>query len=140
MKIRSEDGVYVKMFFADGTQASVRAAFSEKRGGLAGTLTNLGYEVYGDRAVLRGYGTMFQLSGHPGEPVRMRLEIDDGRVVRPLVPARVQNIYQKVIEQHARSVIRKCPLTGDDAIHNLELIAAVHSSAKAGGRVVRVGR
>ena len=140
MKIRSEDGAYIKMFFMDGTQGSVRAAFSEKRGGLSGTLTNLGYEVYGDQAVLRGYGTMFQLSGHSDEPVRMRLEVDDGKSLHPLFPSRVQNIYQKVIEQHAQSVIRKCPLTGDDAIHNLELVAAVHASARAGGRIMRIGK
>ena len=46
---------------------------------LAGTLTNLGYEIYGDRAALRGYGTMFHLSGCEEKPIRIRLELDDGR-------------------------------------------------------------
>ena len=54
MKIKAEDGAYIKFFFEDGTQGSVNAAFSEPRGGLAGTLTNLGYEIYGDKAVMRG--------------------------------------------------------------------------------------
>ena len=54
MKIKAEDGAYIKFFFEDGTQGSVNCAFSELRGGLAGTLTNLGYEVYGDKAAMRG--------------------------------------------------------------------------------------
>ena len=53
MKIKAEDGAYIKFFFEDGTQGSVNAAFSELRGGLVGTLTNLGYEVYGDKAAMR---------------------------------------------------------------------------------------
>ena len=77
MPIVAEDGAYIKFFFEDGTQGSVRASFSEFRGGLGGTLTNLGFELYGDKAVLRSFGSMFQLSGHDGEPCRMRLELDD---------------------------------------------------------------
>ena len=138
MKIKAEDGAYVKFFFEDGTQGSVNAAFSEPRGGLAGTLTNLGYEIYGDKAALRGYGTMFQLSGHPGEPVAQRLEIDDGRRLIAVRPARIQNIYQTLIEGHAKSVLSGVPLTADDAIHNLALCAACHASAKKGGRIVSV--
>ena len=138
MKIKAEDGAYIKFFFADGTQGSVNAAFSEKRGGLAGTLTNLGYEIYGDRGVLRGYGTLFQLSGHPGEPVVQRLEIDNGHVLTPVRPARVRNIYQALIEGHAESILAKAPLTADAAIHNLALCAASHASAKKGGRIVAV--
>ena len=138
MKIKAEDGAYVKFFFEDGSQGSVNAAFSEPRGGLAGTLTNLGYEIYGDKAVLRGYGTMFQLSGHPGEPVAQRLEIDDGQRLVAVRPARIQNIYQTLIEGHAKSVLSGEPLDADDAIHNLALCAACHASAKKGGRIVSV--
>ena len=138
MKIKAEDGAYVKFFFEDGTQGSVNAAFSEMRGGLAGTLTNLGYEVYGDKAAMRGYGTMFQLSGHPGEPIAIRLELDDGKKVSAVRPAKIQNIYQTLIEGHAKSVLAKKPLTGDDAIHNLALCAACHESAKKGGKTVSV--
>ena len=138
MKIKAEDGAYIKFFFEDGTQGSVNAAFSEPRGGLAGTLTNLGYEIYGDKAAMRGYGTMFQLSGHAGEPVAQRLEIDDGKRVLPVRPARIRNIYQALIEGHAESVLAKKPLTADDAIHNLALCAACHASAKSGGRIVSV--
>ena len=138
MKIRAEDGAYVKFFFADGTQGSVNAAFSEPRGGLAGTLTNLGYEVYGEKGAMRGYGTMFQLSGYQDEPVAIRLEIDDGRKVTAVAPAKIQNIYQALIEGHAKSVLQGRPLTAGDAIHNLALCAAAHASAQKGGKVVSV--
>ena len=138
MKIKAEDGAYIKFFFEDGTQGSVNAAFSEMRGGLAGTLTNLGYEIYGDKAALRGYGTMFQLSGYTDEPVRIRLELDDGRSVSEVKPAKIQNIYQAVIEEHARSVAAKKRLSAADAIHNLALCAAAHKSAQNGGRIISV--
>ena len=138
MKIRSEVGAYVKFFFADGTQGSVNAAFSEPRGGLAGTLTNLGYEVYGDKAAMRGYGTMFQLSGYADDPVAIRLEIDDGKAVTRVAPTKIRNIYQELVEGHAKSVLAGRPLTGDDAVHNLALCAAAHVSAQKGGKVVNV--
>ena len=138
MKIRAEDGAYIKFFFADGTQGSVNAAFSEPRGGLAGTLTNLGYEVYGEKGAMRGYGTMFQLSGYQDEPVAIRLEIDDGRKVTAVAPAKIQNIYQALIEGHAKSVLQGRPLAAGDAIHNLALCAAAHASAQKGGKVVAV--
>ena len=138
MKIKAEDGAYVKFFFEDGTQGSVNAAFSEMRGGLAGTLTNLGYEIYGDKAAMRGYGTMFQLSGYADEPIVQRLELDDGKKVSAVKPAKIQNIYQTLIEGHAKSVLAKKPLTGEDAIHNLALCAACHESARNGGKVVNV--
>ena len=138
MKIKAEDGAYIKFFFEDGTQGSVNAAFSEMRGGLAGTLTNLGYEVYGDKAALRGYGTMFQLSGYADEPIRQRLELDDGKKVVQVKPAKIQNIYQTLIEGHAASILAKKPLTGADAIHNLALCAAAHQSAQKGGKIIAV--
>ena len=138
MPIKAEDGAYVKFFFEDGAQGSVNAAFSELRGGLAGTLTNLGYEIYGDRAALRGYGTMFQLSGYGDEPIAIRLEIDDGRKVTAVSPKKIRNVYSTLIDGHAKSVQTRQPLTADDAIHNLALCAAAHESAKKGGKVVTV--
>jgi predicted dehydrogenase len=138
MPIVAEDGAYIKFFFEDGTQGSVNCAFSELRGGLAGTLTNLGYEVYGDKAAMRGYGTMFQLSGYADEPIKMRLEIDDGKNVSAVKPKAVQNIYSALIEGHAKSVIAGKPLDADDAIHNLALCAAAHQSAANGGKIVTV--
>ena len=138
MKIKAEDGAYIKFFFEDGTQGSVNAAFSEMRGGLAGTLTNLGYEVYGNKAALRGYGTMFQLSGYADEPIRIRLELDDGKKTAEVKPGKIQNIYQALIEGHAKSVLAKKRLTAVDAIHNLALCAAAHTSAQTGGKIITV--
>ena len=138
MKIKAEDGAYVKVFFEDGMQGSVNCAFSEPRGGLAGTLTNLGYEIYGDKAVLRNYGSMFQVSGYEDEPIRQRTEIDDGKKVVAVPPVKIQNIYQTLIDGHAKSVKSGRLLTADDAIHNLALCAACHASAKAGGKLITV--
>ena len=139
MKIKAEDGAYIKFFFEDGTQGSVKAAFSEMRGGLGGTLSNLGYEVYGDRAALRGYGTLFQLSGHPDEPVKIRLELDrfDGRP-ETVAPGAVRNIYQSLISRHARSVQSGEVQTAEDALHNIRLCEAAHASAQAGGKIMEV--
>lgn len=138
MKIAAEDGAYIKFFFEDGTQGSVRASFSEMRGGLGGTLTNLGFELYGDKAVLRSFGSMFQLSGYDDEPIRMRLELDDLGKVKEVSPLKIQNIYQTLIEKHAASVQTKKPVNAEDAIHNLELCAASHKSAQNGGKIVGV--
>lgn len=138
MKIKSEDGAYIKFFFEDGTQGSVRASFSEMRGGLGGTLTNLGYELYGDKSVLRSFGTMFQLSGHEDEPIKMRLELDTLGAASEVPPAKLQNIYQTLIEGHAASVQSKKNLDGTDAIHNLALCAAAHKSAQNGGKIITV--
>ena len=138
MNIKAEDGAYIRYFFEDGTQGSVKCAFSELRGGLSGTLTNLGFEIYGDKAALRSYGTMFQLSGHKGEPVKMRLELDNCGKVRTLEPTKIQNIYQTLIEGHAKSVQTGKHLDAADALHNLELCAAAHKSAQNGGKLISV--
>lgn len=138
MKTAVEDGAYVKFRFEDGTEGSVRAAFSEKRGGPASTVTNLGYEIYGDKAAMRGYGVMFQLSGHPWESVRQRLELDDGRGTKELKPGKIRNIYRAIVETHAKSIISKRPLDASEAVHNLALLEAVHKSAAAGGKLLKI--
>jgi len=138
MKIKAEDGAYIKFFLEDGTQGSVRASFSEMRGGLAGTLTNLGFEVYGDKAVLRSFGTMFQLSGHDGEPVKMRLAIDNGKEASVVAPEKIRNIYQTLIEKHAASVQDGKAINAEDAVHNLALCAAAHKSAQTAGKIISV--
>ena len=139
MNIVAEDGAYIKFFFEDGMQSSAKVAFSEMRGGLGGTLSNLGYEIYGDKAALRGYGTMFQLSGHKDEPVKMRLELDKFKgKTKAIVPTTFKNIYQALIENHAESVLKNKPLCGDDGRHNLLLCEAAHKSAQNGGILVEV--
>jgi len=121
-----------------GVQGTVRVAFNQPRGGLAGTLTNLGYEIYGTKGTIRGYSTLFQLSGHDGEPVDIRLEIDTSTRLETVKIQEVENIYQVVISKHARSIIDNKLLDASEAIHNLRLILACHESAKTGGKTIRM--
>jgi hypothetical protein len=79
---------------------------------------------------------MFQLSGYEDEPIKMRLELDDGKKVEAVKPGKIQNIYSTLIENHAKSILEKKPLNADDAIHNLALCAAAHESAAKGGKIV----
>ncbi|MBR4519047.1 MAG: Gfo/Idh/MocA family oxidoreductase [Victivallales bacterium] len=141
MSIAAEDGAYIKAFFANGAQLSVKVAFSELRGGLAGTLGNLGFEIYGDQAVLRSYGSLFQISGHAGEPYQMHLMLDNGKgPFQELMPdvADIHNIYQSLIGKHAQSVLDGKPLAGGDALHNIRLCELAHQSAHQGGALLNV--
>ncbi|MCK4981894.1 MAG: Gfo/Idh/MocA family oxidoreductase, partial [Victivallaceae bacterium] len=126
MDIKAEDGAYLKYTMADGMSGSAKVAFSEARGGLGGTLGNLGYEIYGSDAVLRGYGTLFQLSGYDDEPFKIRLELDKFDSQDSLEPAEIKNIYQQVITHHAESILEGTPLLAGDGVHNLELCEAAH--------------
>jgi len=136
LTIKVENGAFIKFRTKNNTPGAVRVSFSEPRGSLASTLLNLGYEVYGSKKTLRAYGTLFQLSGHPGEPIAQRLEVDDGRTVKSVHVNKVQNIYQAVIENHARSVEGGTRSSGEDALHNLQLVLNVHQSAKANGTTI----
>ena len=138
MEIKAEDGAYIKFTLANGLKGSAKVAFSELRGGLVGTLPNLGFEIYGNEGVLRSYGTMFQLSGHADEPYKMRLELETAKGVKSLKPRVYPNIYQTLIEEHAKSVLSGRRLTGENGLRNLELCAAAHKSAKSGGKVVKL--
>jgi len=139
MKIAAEDGAYIKFELADGMQGSVKVAFSELRGGLGGTISNLGFELYGSKAVLRSYGSLFQLSGHPDEPVKIRLELDrfDGKTTT-ILPEKCSNIYQGLIEHHAQSVLAGKPINAEDGMHNIKLCEAAHESAQKGGIMIAV--
>jgi predicted dehydrogenase len=138
MDFAVEDGAYVKFKMADGRTGSVKVAFNEPRGGLGGTLSNLGYEIYGDKAALRGYGTMFQLSGFDDEPIDIRLELDTFKDVQNVEVGTPWNIYQGVISRHADSIINNQPMNGGDAVYNLKLIEAAHKSAQANGKIIRI--
>lgn len=138
MAIVVEDGAYIKYSMENGLTGSIRVGFNEPRGGPGGTLLNLGYEIYGTSAVLRGYATLFQLSGHEDEPVKVRLELDTFSARKDVRPEKIMNIYQAVIVKHADSILNNIPLCGSDAVHNLELITAAHESASNGGRIVKV--
>ncbi len=138
MIIKVEDGAYIKYTMENGMTGSVKVGFNEPRGGFGGTLSNLGYEIYGSSAVLRGYATLFQLSGHKDEPIKIRLELDRFKSQEDVRPEKIQNIYQAVIIKHAASVLGRVPLEGCDAVHNLKLIAAAHESARSGGKIIEV--
>jgi len=138
MKVNVEDGAYVKYEMEDGLTGSVKVAFSELRGGLGGTLSNLGYEIYGSEAVLRGYGTLFQLSGHEGEPLKLRMEIDRFSSQEKITPPAISNIYQELVEKHAKSIISGSPLNAGDALHNIKLCLAAHESARSNGKTIEV--
>lgn len=136
MDIKAEDGAYVKFTMANGQQGSFKVAFSEKRGGLVGTLSNLGFEIYGSAGVLRSFGTMFQVSGYPDEPYHIRLELETADGVKDCKPANIVNIYQALIDNHAVSVQTGKHINAEDGCHNLAICAAIHASAQQGGATV----
>ena len=139
LPIKAEDGAWIALVFEDGSRGSVRVAFSEPRGGVRPMISNLGFEVYGEDAVLRSYGTMFQLSGYEDEVVKLRMETDfaNGKV-KAVLPGKIQNIYQCVIEKHADSVLKKKPLNAQDGLHNLEICLAAYQSAAEGGKIIEI--
>jgi len=136
LEIVVENGAFVQFRLDSGIQGTVRVAFNQPRGGLGGTLTNLGYEIYGALGVIRSYGTLFQLSGHPGEPVPIRLELDRFTNTETVKVDRVGNIYQAVIGRHAQSILDDRPLDAGDALHNLALVLGCHESAGRQGRLL----
>ncbi len=136
--IKAEDGAYIKFTMDNGVTGSAKVAFSEPRGGLIGTFSNLGYEVYGTEGVLRGFGTMFQISGHKDEPYKIRLELETKDGVKKFTPKAFPNIYQTLIEHHAESILAGKPLNGEDGLRNLQLCLACHKSAQNGGKAVKV--
>ena len=138
LAIKAEDGAYIRFTLENGQTGSFKVAFCENRGGLVGTLSNLGYEIYGDEAVLRGFGTMFQLSGYKDEPYAIRLELEKADGIKPLRPRKFPNIYQQIIMHHAQSVIDGKPLNAEDGLRNLRACLAIHKSARNGGKAYQV--
>jgi predicted dehydrogenase len=132
--IKAENGAFITFTTARNTTGTVRVSFSEPRGSGPSTLLNLGYEVYGSKKTLSTYGTLFQLSGHSGEPIKLRLDIDGRESPNQKLKVRKdQNIYRTVVQNHARSIVDGPRSSGHDALHNLELVLKVHESAKANG-------
>ena len=138
MAIKVEDGALIQCDLESGITCSVLVSFCDPRGGPGGTLSGLGYEIYGDQAVVRGYGTMFQLSGHAGEPFKLRLELDTFEKQKNFRITKPENVYQGVITEHAASVVSGMPLTGACGLHNVLLCEAAHASARSGGKTVEV--
>jgi predicted dehydrogenase len=138
LKIQAENGAFIRFRTENGLSGSARVSFNDPRGSLEGTLLNLGYEIYGTSKTLRAYGTLFQLSGHPDDPVKIRLELEGGGDSSVVCPERIDNIYQRVILDHASAIRSGRRLTGEDGVHNLRLVLAVYRSAAAGGREIRI--
>lgn len=138
MGIKVEEGAIIYCHFDNGKTGSIRVAFNQARGGLAGTLTNLGYEIYGSEGIIRGYGTLFQLSGHPDEPIKLRLELDKGTEVEVVEPKEIKNVYQEIIAAHAQSIRENKPMDASDGIHNLALVLAAHQSAQNAGEKLEI--
>ena len=136
LSLAVENGAFIQFETSSGVQGSARVAFNQPRGGPRGTQANLGYEIYGSDGVLRGYGTLFQLSGYSDEPVAVRLELDRFRRVTPVRVQRIQNIYQALIQAHADSIRDNRPMDGGEGLHNLELVLKCHESARGRGKRV----
>ncbi len=133
-KLKVENGAFIRFKTKNGITGSVRVSFSDLRGALQSIFLNLGYEVYGNKGTIRAYGTLFQLSGHDDEPIKLRLEIDDFKSTEIIKVPEVKNIYQEVIKEHAASIKTGNLLTGSEAVHNLELVLKAHQSAINNGQ------
>jgi predicted dehydrogenase len=129
-----ENGAFLRFKTENNITGSVRVSFSDLRGALQSIFLNLGYEIYGDKGTIRTYGTLFQLSGHKDEPIKLRLEVDDFESTKNIKVTEVKNIYQEVIKAHADSIKTGKLLTGSEAVHNLELVIKAHQSAKNNGQ------
>lgn len=139
INIKAENGAYINFTTTKKSTGTIRVSFSEPRGSMKSTLLNLGYEVYGAKNTLRASGTLFQLSGHSGEPIPLRLEIDDFHSSAKRVRvAKVRNIYRTVVQHHASSILNGPRSSGDDALHNLELVLKAHESAKRNGIIIQL--
>ena len=131
--INVENGAFIQFKLGNDIYGTVRVAFNQTRGGLESTLTNLGYEIYGTNGILYGYGTLFQLSGHKAEIIKVRLELDDFDKVTTIRLDNLSNIYQSIIMKHASSILEKKPINAQDGLHNLNLLIKSHQSAKENG-------
>lgn len=136
LAIVAESGAYIRFMLENGLSGSAMVSFSEPRGGFVGTMCAQGYEIYGDKGVMRGYGTMFQFSGHDDEPYKVHLEVETADGVRKLQPTAFPNIYQAQIDAHAVSVLTGKHLDGSDGIRNLRQCLLAHESAKNGGKIL----
>jgi predicted dehydrogenase len=136
LAIPVENGAFIRFWMEGGLTGSIRVSFNDPRGNLESTLLNLGYEVYGRKRSLKTFGTLFQLSGHPGEPVQIRVELEGNRSSEILRVEDISNIYQQIILEHAESIRSGKRLTGHEGVHNLELVLAAYESAAGGGEEI----
>ena len=137
-KIAVENGAVISFRTEKGYEGTVNVSFNKRRGGLVGTLSNLGFEVYGSEGVIRSYGTLFQLSGHGDEAFKIRLEAETSGGVKTLVPEKIENIYQQQIIDHADSIKDGNLHDGSEAVHNLETIFACFESVKNNSGFIKI--
>jgi 1,5-anhydro-D-fructose reductase (1,5-anhydro-D-mannitol-forming) len=129
LDIAVENGALIRFRTAGERGGTIRVSFAAGRGGALGTILNLGFEAYGSEGILRSYGTLFQLSGHPDEPFRQRLELETAEGHREIVPdVPPRNIYRRVIEDHAASIRDGRPLDGEAGRHNLDLVLQAYEA------------
>jgi 1,5-anhydro-D-fructose reductase (1,5-anhydro-D-mannitol-forming) len=140
LRICAENGAFIRFRMENGLVGSIRVSFNDPRGNLESTLLNLGYEIYGTQRILRAYGTLFQLSGHRDEQVKIRLNLEGDGKVEVLRLANVRNIYQQIVLEHAQSIRSGRRLTGEDGLDNLRLVLAAYRSAEHDGKEIRVIR
>lgn len=136
MNIAVEEGAIILCTLKNGLKGTVRVAFNQARGGILGTIGDLGFEVWGEKGFLKGFGTMFQLSGHSDEPVPISLQLKTLDYEKEYHLSEVKNIYQEQISEHALSIINNQPLSGEDGLKNVALVLACHKSAQNGGEEV----
>jgi predicted dehydrogenase len=129
LDIKVENGANIQFTLKNGLTGTILVSFAEPRGGMIGTLSNLGYEIYGSKAICRSYGTMFQFSGYDDEPIKIRLDIDNGKNVETISIANPANIYQGVILEHANAIRAGKAGSVAGGCHNLELIMEAHQLA-----------
>jgi len=139
MSIKAEDGAYIKFFMENGMSGSVKVAFSELRGsGLVSGLSCQGFEIYGNEGCIRSYGTMMQFSGLADEPYHIHMDFENAKGVKAMKPRKFNNIYQVLVENHAKSILSGKLLNAEDGLHNIKLCQTAHKSAKAGGKIYQV--
>lgn len=132
LKTAVEDGALITCRMSNGTSCHIRISFSTPHMG-PGAYASHGYEIYGSNAMLRGVGTLCQLSGLPDEPFKIRLEVENSDGCRTIKPDNPGNIYRKIITGHAKSILAGKPMSGLDGLHNVRLCEAAHKSALNNG-------
>jgi len=138
LDIAVENGAFIEFETSSGVQGSARVAFNQPRGGLESTLLNLGCEIYGSAGAIRSYGTLFQLSGHPDEPVQIHLDVVTKAGRETIRIDTVENIYQALVAQHVRNVRSGKFIDSIEALHNLAMIQTCHESAAKNGKFLEI--
>ena len=115
----------------------MRVSFNAPRSGPGAFLGN-GYEIYGSKAVLRGFGTLGQRSNNIQSPVKTRLELDYGWECREILPDATDSMYSKVINDHAASIQKGEFTVPESGLRNILICELAHQSAVNNGKIVNL--